>query len=234
MSDGRKIWLIAVAVSLLVSVAACNRRNKAEQLAALDSAYQSGILTQEEYEAKKLALQGSAAPSLPAAPSRPDTPISPAQSAAAPKTAPAETSPTPANPAGESDTGSQEPAPVAGCEDAEYKSGKQSGTRERFFPMPLTTVKNAAAAALKTLDFSIRKEANNEIEASKKRHIGVLVGAGGERVFLHFREAQQGGQEGTLVTGETKKSFVGRVTRKSWTNAVLAQIACVLRNALPR
>jgi hypothetical protein len=30
------------------------------------------------------------------------------------------------------------------------------------------------------------------------------------------------------VTGETNKSFIGRLTQKSWTSAVLAQIACSL------
>lgn len=101
--------------------------------------------------------------------------------------------------------------------------------------MPLAKVKKAAAAALKTLDFHIRRNANNEIEASKRRHIGALVGAGGEKVILHFKETQQGGQNGTRVTGETRKTFVGRVAQKSWTNAVLAQTTCILReDASPR
>ena len=94
--------------------------------------------------------------------------------------------------------------------------------------MPVATVRKAAAEALRTLDFTIHRDSNNEIEASKKRHIGVLVGAGGERVTLLFKAAKQGNVEGTRVTGETKKSFVGRVSQKTWTGAVLAQIACDL------
>jgi hypothetical protein len=98
--------------------------------------------------------------------------------------------------------------------------------------MPPAAVRRAAASALRTLDFTIHKDSNNEIEASKKRHIGVLIGAGGEKVILQFKTSRQGGLEGTLVTGETKKSFVGRVAQKSWTTAVLAQTACVLRDAI--
>jgi hypothetical protein len=67
------------------------------------------------------------------------------------------------------------------------------------------------------------------MEASKRRHVSAVVGAGGERLILRFESAQRGGQSGTRVTGETKKSFVGRLAQKTWTTAVLAQIACNLR-----
>jgi hypothetical protein len=95
--------------------------------------------------------------------------------------------------------------------------------------MPVARVKEAAEAALGALDFTIRKDDSGEIEASKNRHIGVLVGAGGEREILQFEAATQDGQNGTRVTGETKKSFMGRLAQKSWTAAVLAQTACNLR-----
>ncbi len=125
--------------------------------------------------------------------------------------------------------GESEPQPLAGCEDAEYQSGKVKGASQRFYPAPPRAVMAAARAALRSLDFIIHEDTGNDIEASKRRHIGAIVGAGGERLILHFEKAQQDGQAGTLATGETKKSFVGRVAQKSWTNAVLAQIACHLR-----
>ncbi len=103
--------------------------------------------------------------------------------------------------------------------------------QERFFPMPVATVKKEAVAALKSLDFTIHKDAGNEVEASRNRHIGVIIGSGGERVVLQFVVAQQGGQKGTRITAETKKSIVGRLAQKSWTNAVLAQTACMLKDA---
>jgi len=144
---------------------------------------------------------------------------------AAPPPVPAETTAAPKAP----DTSAEEPAPSAGCEDAEYKAGKEKGPQERFFPAAVPRVRRAAAAALKSLDFNIHKDAGNQIEATRKRHLGVVVGKGGERVILNFHESQRGGQPGTLVTGQTKKAFVGRLGQKSWTNAVLAQTACVLR-----
>jgi hypothetical protein len=272
---------------LLVASAACRKDNKAEQLAALENAYRSGVLTQGEYDAKRLALMGpppapaapvtpqpvanpvpppqnppsdtAAAPAravealpapsrLPAPPPRQPAPVvtrSQAATGAAPVTQPpaappahepelpaveklpaVETRPAPQTSAGESEP---EPAPLPGCEDAEYRSGKVKGARQRFYPAPVDSVKRAAGAALRSLDFNIHRDAGNEMEASKRRHISAIVGAGGERLILHFDKARQGNQAGTLVTGETRKSFVGRMAQKSWTNAVLAQIACHLR-----
>jgi hypothetical protein len=124
-----------------------------------------------------------------------------------------------------------EPAPLAGCEDDEFKSGGQKGSQERFFAASPAEVRRAAVLALGSLDFDIRKDSNKGIEASKKRHIGVIVGAGGERVNLTFQKSQKGGQTGTLITGETKKSFVGRIAQRTWTDAVMAQIACRLRES---
>jgi len=214
-----KITLMALLVALMLGGTACHRNSKAEQLAALDSAYQSGVFTKEEYEAKKLALMG--APPVPAA-----------AQATPPVSAPVKPSPftpnPPVNPPAAGKQDDTEPAPLAACEDAEYKSDKVKGQRSRFFAAPASAVRKAALQALKNLDFNIRKDSGNEIEASKRRHIGVLVGGGGERLLLRFEAGQQGSQSGTRVTGETKKSKLGRLAQKSWTSAVLAQIACNL------
>jgi hypothetical protein len=203
---------LALVCALLLSLSACNQKNQAEQLAALDSAKQSGVLTEQEYEAKRAALLGSsaAAPAPAATVAPPVTPVTPAPAAPEP-------------------AAELEPAPSTGCDDVEYKSHK-NGPQSRFFAMPVAQVKQAALKALTTLDFKIHKESGNEIEASKKRHASAVIGAGGEREILQLEPAQQGGQRGTRVTGETKRNVVvGRVTQKSWTAAVLAQIACNLK-----
>ena len=275
----KNTWLMAVVVSLLASAAACHRTNKGEQLAALESAYQSGVLSKKEYEAKKSALLGPSAPppgpaaapvTPPAAPPshaspQPAVPESaapvtlepappppskrtpappPARPVAATRVTPPAVPPPPAFPQPavpeSAASATPEPAPPparpaaaarvqpapSGCEDAEYKPGKEKGVQEHFFPAPLETVKKAAAGAFTNLEFIIHKDANNEMEASKKRHLGIL--GGGERVTLIFERAQRGGQTGTRVSGETRKNKVARIAQKSWTNAVFAQIACKL------
>ena len=77
---------------------------------------------------------------------------------------------------------------------------------------------------------TIHRDSGHEMEASKRKHLSAVVGAGGERLILHFASSRKGGRGGTQVTGETKKSIVGRLSQKSWTAAVLAQIACNLRS----
>jgi hypothetical protein len=287
----RKITLIALVAALLISVAACHKDKKTQQLAALDEAYKSGVLTREEYDARKQAVlaqpNAPGAPAPPAAPAQPDAagapspeqmqaaptpfgamPSAPASSAAAPPTpeqmpaapapsgaipsAPASSAAPPPPPAGHvprspapapappvqppvssrsngADREEPEPAPLAGCEDAESKGGGAKGVQVRFFPAPVEAVRRAASLALKNLDFTIHVDAAHQMEASKRRRLSALVGGGGERLFLRFESAQRSGQSGTRVTGETRKSIVGILAQKSWTSAVLAQIACNLR-----
>jgi len=131
-------------------------------------------------------------------------------------------------PASAQDKQSQEPATLPGCVD-QVRSGGPGGTQERFFPLPLPKVKAAATEALQALEFEVKEKTNDSLEAHKARHMGLFVGSGGEKVVLSFREAEQNGQKGTMVTGKTKKSIIGIVGQKTWTSAVLAQTACVLQ-----
>ncbi|MBZ5624924.1 MAG: hypothetical protein LAQ69_40410 [Acidobacteriia bacterium] len=294
-----RAWSIGLAVLLTVCGTACNKNKKAEHLAALDSGYQSGLLTKEEYEARRAAVLANAAP--PAAASGPAAPASPASTGPAPvvsepatvapatpapatpsPVAPAPVTPVPLAPAGatnpsvepaptpaslpgrpgararsapatsarnatdpgtpkprpvqpgaaqgrSADEDTPEPAPLAGCQDAGTKPGKEKGKQERFFPMPVAVVKDAAIRALTALEFKVNQDSGREIEASRKHHVGVLIGSGGERMLLRFEEAEEGHQRGTRVIGETKKGFLMRASQKSWTNAVLAQTGCMLR-----
>lgn len=121
-----------------------------------------------------------------------------------------------------------EPAPLAGCEAKEIRSGTEKGKQERFFAAPLPKVNEALKGALEALEFEVKKESGNQIEAHRRRHVGVFVGSGGEKVVLQLAEAEENGKKGTRVSGETKKGFVGRAGQKSWTNAVLDQTSCIL------
>ena len=222
-----KFCCYALCAALAVTLA-CSRRSdsaKAERLAALDSAYKSGLFTKEEYDAKKAAIEAQPpAASAPAtsgltpAPAPESGPIA----AALPQPSP-QTTPTSAVSGAE-----EEPAPAKDCDDAEYKAHMR-GPQTRFYPVPIDRAKKAALDSLALLDFTVHKNDNDEIEASKRRHIGVVIGAGGEREILHFMPAQQDGIQGTLVTGETQKSATGILGQKSWTAAILAEIACALR-----
>lgn len=121
-----------------------------------------------------------------------------------------------------------DPAPTAGCASTEVKSGKEKGPQKRFYEAPPAKVKEALLGALAALEFNIKKDTGNEISAQKSRHLGVFVGSGGETLNLKLAAGEEDGKKGTIVEGETKKGFVGRVGQKSWTNAVFDQTACIM------
>jgi hypothetical protein len=235
-----------ILVAALILAVACNKSpDKAEQLAALDDAYHANLLTKEEYDAKRVALTGmtptttqtaevestpaeAASPSpSPAAvePSREN--VRPSEAAhAQPSTHAGNHAPTASLSANDVHSNRPGPSAAAGCKDAEYKSGGQKGTDERFFAATPETVRRAAISALTDLDFNIHKNSKDAIEASKKRHLGAIVG--GERVILTLKETEHAGKVGTQVIGETKKNFVGHISQKTWTDAVFAEMACNL------
>ena len=126
------------------------------------------------------------------------------------------------------DKEANQPAPLPGCESKEIKSGKEKGKQERIFQAPMAKAKEALLGSLAALEFDVKKDEANDIEANKKRHVGVFVGSGGEKVVFHLEEVDQEGQKATKITGETKKGFVGRAGQKSWTGAILDQTNCIL------
>ena len=119
--------------------------------------------------------------------------------------------------------------PSKPCEAKEIKPGKEKGKQQRFFALPKEKVKEALVDALKALEFEVKKDKDNEIEASKKRHIGVFVGSGGESLVARLEEAEESGVKGTRLIAETKKGFLGRAGQKSWSSAVLDQTECILK-----
>ena len=119
--------------------------------------------------------------------------------------------------------------PSKPCEASEIKPGKEKGKQQRFFASPKEKVKEALVDALKALEFEVKKDKDNEIEASRKHHMGVFVGSGGESLVARLEEAEETGVKGTRITAETRKGFIGRAGQKSWSSAVLDQTECILK-----
>ena len=275
----RKTAGMAIAAAILLGTAACSRASKSGPEAALDRAYQAGILSKSEYDAKRAALLASAGAPPAAAPASPAPapPPPPPAAAPAPPPEPAPVTPPPPRPAVAPaarpakpavqqpapapapervkeapepvsqapapppppparvppapvvpDEKPSEPAPTAACADTEIRPGKEKGKQERFYPVAAPKVRAALLQALKDLEFEVHKASGAEIEASKKRHIGLVVGSGGEKLTISIEESTESGRKGTLVIGETKKGFVMRAGQKSWTNALFEQTGCVL------
>lgn len=123
------------------------------------------------------------------------------------------------------------PAATLDCKNLEVKAGKEKGKQERFFAYPVDKVKAAVVDGLKAIEFEVKEEKGNQMEAHHKRHVGMFVGSGGETLVVEFAEAKEGETAGTKVMAETKKGFVGRAGQKSWSNAVLDQAECILKGA---
>jgi hypothetical protein len=72
--------------------------------------------------------------------------------------------------------------PSAGCGDEEYKGeGQKKRAEECFHVGASRDVRRAAVSVLDNLEFGIRQNPSHEIEAGKKRRLGVLAGGGGAR-----------------------------------------------------
>jgi hypothetical protein len=183
--------------------------------------------------AQPAALPPPDATPAPAAVPAPATPRRAAASAPAPAQAlppPAPAGAAPSYPPSAAATPAEpEPAPLASCRDTEWRAGGPNGKQERFFVVSEDAVRRAAIQAFANLEFVIHDSTAHDMEAGKKGRLNTVVGGGTEKVVLHFSSARRNGQVGTRVVGETKRGFMGRVTQKSWTTAVLAQIACNLQ-----
>ncbi len=73
--------------------------------------------------------------------------------------------------------------------------------------------KEITKKVLVAIDASVQAEKADSISAQRNRHIGVLVGSGGEELFINWNGV---GPEKTFVTVATKTGFVGGAGQKAW------------------
>ena len=74
-------------------------------------------------------------------------------------------------------------------------------------------VKDITKKVLVAVDASVEAETADSIKAQRNRHIGVLVGSGGEELFINWKAMAP---EQTYVTVATKTGFVGGAGQKAW------------------
>jgi hypothetical protein len=214
----------------LVASTACNRSNKAEQLAALNGAYQSGLLTKGEYDAKRRALTTQA-----------PEPVTTQAPVPAPNPAPA-AAPPERNSAARAVHRVIGPAwwrryQRAGTGSARGLPGRaiQVGRAER---RPGSILCRASGGSPARGGLGTRQSGfqhSQELEQRKRsQHTAAHRRSGRSRWRARDRDVPKGGArrpERHSRGGETKKSFVGRMAQKTWTDAVLAQIDCKLRES---
>jgi hypothetical protein len=92
---------------------------------------------------------------------------------------------------------------------------------------PMDKVFDAAKQALLTHGCNIKKEKADYLECTKDRHIGMVVGSGGEKITVKLTPK---GNE-TRVEIKTGKGFVGRLGKKNWSTPVFDEMMKTLKGS---
>ena len=82
--------------------------------------------------------------------------------------------------------------------------------------------RDVAKKVLTAVDSTITGETPSSIAAQRNRHIGVLVGSGGEELFVDWKAVDT---EKTFVTVATKTGFVGGAGQKAWSCQIVDEMA---------
>jgi hypothetical protein len=104
---------------------------------------------------------------------------------------------------------------------------KGSKDVDRMVSFPLAQVLDAAKLALATYGCEVKKESRDSLECTRSRHVGVLVGSGGEKVTVKL----SGNGNETRVVIKTGKGFVGRLGKKNWSTPIFDEIVKTLGRA---
>lgn len=86
----------------------------------------------------------------------------------------------------------------------------------------LAASKDIARKVLAAIDASIKVDSDAQIDAQRNRHVGVLVGSGGEELTLTFKAETA---KTTFVTAATKTGFVGGAGQKAWSCQIVDEMA---------
>lgn len=104
-----------------------------------------------------------------------------------------------------------EPIKTEGCYDAAILLGRD-----------LDQSKEIAKKVLAAVDSSISEDSAEQIKAQRNRHIGVIVGSGGEEITITLKTVAPGR---TYVAVATKTGFVGAAGQKAWSCQIVDEIA---------
>ena len=98
---------------------------------------------------------------------------------------------------------------------------------DRTVAYPSAKVLEAARQALATYGCDVKKEKPDYLECTRSRHVGVMVGSGGEKVTVQLTD---NGAE-TRVQIKTGKGFVGRLGKKNWSTPIFDDMMTTLKGS---
>ena len=115
--------------------------------------------------------------------------------------------------------------------DASYKPN-QPVKGDGCYEASVLLTRNAADAAtiagkvLSAVDASVTQSTATQIKAQRNRHIGLLVGSGGEELNVTLQPVSN---SSTFVTVATKTGFVGGAGQKAWSCQIVDQMVAMAR-----
>jgi len=81
--------------------------------------------------------------------------------------------------------------------------------------------KDIAKKVIIALDSKITEETDTSIKAQRNRHIGLLVGSGGEELAVNLKEIDS---NKTFITATTKTGFIGGAGQKAWSCQIIDEM----------
>ncbi len=119
--------------------------------------------------------------------------------------------------------------PALSASQDEEEDGPSKGSKdvEQTVAYPMAAVLDAAKQALATFGCDIKKEKPDYLECTRDRHVGVMMGSGGEKVTVQL--AADGNQ--TRVAVKTGKGFMGRLGKKNWSTPIFNDMIKTLKGS---
>lgn len=86
----------------------------------------------------------------------------------------------------------------------------------------MADTKQISEKVLAAMDASISQESDTAIKAQRNRHIGVVVGSGGEELAITLQAVSA---NRTFVTATTKTGMLGGAGQQAWSCEIVKQMA---------
>jgi len=109
----------------------------------------------------------------------------------------------------------------------EEDATKGSKDVDEVVQYPMDAVQRAVKLGMQPYGFDIKKDKADYLDGTRSRHVGVVVGSGGEKVTVQL-SPESGG---TRVKIETGKGFVGRLGKKNWSTPIFKEALKTLKGA---
>ena len=112
---------------------------------------------------------------------------------------------------------------------AQEKDDPSKGSKDidQTVAYPMDKVLDAVKQAITTYGCDVKREKPDYVECTRDRHVGVMVGSGGEKVTVQLSAK---GTE-TRVQIKTGKGFVGRLGKKNWSTPIFDEMMKTLKGS---